>query len=389
MTSKFIFSGVLALLLSQTVKSQDCSDLLKQGLREYTKVITQTENYQQASSAICEAYQEYKSSNDAAKANAKYKSIFKGSANYSKQQIEEIGKLYCEQNFAQSSSGQYGEYQASFIDPNYARMYSECLTASGRNIKLELKPNGALNNTITITASYLSPSNYRPKVTGINYDSTLLKVVGPLKDAAISKLSLDGYATLIATRQDIKNAPFLDGNDFILAKEFQMTLQFENAAITIDFPRVYPNPPKVELKKGVGEIVASMLPVDKFLDLYGRSDWALADGSKTPDNKAYKLISDTLPDLRGVFLRGKNYSRLTSTGNPEKDVELGTYAYDAFKNHTHDIKYSVKSENFQRAFQFRSEKDVPSQFVESGNSKTGGVETRPRNVTVNYFIRIN
>jgi hypothetical protein len=386
MTSKFIFSGVLVLLLSLTVKSQDCSDLLKQGLREYTKVITQTENYQQTSSAICEAYQEFKSSGDAGKANAKYKSIFKGSASYSKTQIEEIGKLYCEQNFALSTNGQYGEYQGSFIDPNYAQMYIACINASSKNVQLKLEPTDGKNESISITASYLSFSSNRPKVTGILYDTSKLEVEGELKKAAIEKAELNGFSTLIAKRKDLSNSvPYQVGNEMVLARSHQMTIQFENAAITIKFPAIYPNPPKLELIKGVGEIVASMLPVNKFLELYGKSEWALADGSKTPINSSYKLISETLPDLRGVFLRGKNYDKPTNLGNPEGDLELGTYREDLFKQHDHGV--TIFNDKYPRSGgttfdMWRNNRDART-------TMEGGIETRPRNVTVNYFIKIN
>jgi hypothetical protein len=382
----FIF---LLVVIAHITQAQDCSDLLRQGLREYTKVITSSENYQQTQSAICEAYQEYKSNNNVAKANAKYQLVFKGNANYSSEQIEQIGKLYCEQNFSLSMNGQYGEYQGSFIDPNFTQMYLACINASSKNIQLKLEPTDNRNESIVITASYLSHSLWRPKVTSINYDTSLLKVEGELKNAALAKTDLNGFYSLRATRNDLSNTvPFHVANELVLAKAHQMTLQFENASITINFPAIYPNPPKIELKKGVGEIVASMLPENKFIDLYGK-DWALANGEKTPSWAAYKIISDTLPDLRGVFLRGKNYDRPLSKGNPNGDLKLGTYSDDMFENHTHAIQISQKTDNFNRAILYRSEQNVPNKTVESQGSATGGIETRPKNITVNYFIKIN
>jgi hypothetical protein len=383
---------LLALSTNDVYGQQECNALLAQGIRESVKTHTYSGDYAQVKSAVCEAYTEYRKGNDAAKASGSYAKIFKGGGSYSKDRIESLGKTYCESGEDTQTGVDYSTVDRTYIDPNFSLMYRTCVAAAtSQNLKLKLEPTDALNKSITVTASYLSPGGARPKVTDVDFDSTSLEVRGSLKDAADRDAALDGFLTLRAVRKDIRDTPFQFGNDLLLAKAQQMTIAFENGAITINFPEIRPTPPPITLTTGIGEIVASMLSEAQFKDAYGKNGekWELAQGQEAhADSKYRQFVGERLPDLRGVFLRGKNYGRETTTGNPEGELNVGEYRKDEVGAHTHGLtqlgigggETDDRSDNVRARFRNPVPKTTDS---------FGGQETRPRNVTVNYFIRVD
>lgn len=136
----------------------------------------------------------------------------------------------------------------------------------------------------------------------------------------------------------------------------------------------------------VGTVLHSMLTVAQFQAQYG-TNWVLADGSSCTGTKYASVTgATTLPDMRGVFLRGKNNG---STRNPDGDLALGTYTADKFAAHTHSI------DAFKGASGSTATND-PILYDESNvalnsfsTNSSGGNETAPKSVTVNIFIRVN
>lgn len=142
----------------------------------------------------------------------------------------------------------------------------------------------------------------------------------------------------------------------------------------------------------VGTVLPSMLTEAQFQDI-ATDDWILADGRSVGGSEYETITGDgSVPDLRGIFLRGKNNGRTTSEGNSAGDVSLGTFSSDAFAAHTH-LTNSTLITDTSPANTGDIEKDEGSEFSRTNNPNTGsqgsGTETKPRNVTVNYFIRIN
>lgn len=166
----------------------------------------------------------------------------------------------------------------------------------------------------------------------------------------------------------------------------------------------------------IGDTKHSMLTVAQFQAQYGPG-WILADGSTVTGSKyAAVTTSTTVPDLRGLNLRGRNYGRSTSTGNADGDMAEGTYQSDQFNSHTHTQDSHNHSQN---PHSHALNGDVNGPPASSGNYRlntgigtigegvlvqnhtatniattatnqnSGGNETRSRNATVNIFIRIN
>jgi len=133
----------------------------------------------------------------------------------------------------------------------------------------------------------------------------------------------------------------------------------------------------------VGTIVASMLEEPQFQKASGK-DWVLADGRTVTGTKYAGVTGKTaIPDLRGMFLRGENGARADGNQNPQAKL-LGDYQEDAFKRHSHTVT-QPRGVDGNRSGQ----QDAFYGAQTSSTGVTGGDETRPRNVTINYFIKIN
>ena len=136
----------------------------------------------------------------------------------------------------------------------------------------------------------------------------------------------------------------------------------------------------------IGTVIPSLLTEVHLEQLVG-GRWVLADG-RDVSGTAYESLTGVsfVPDLRGVFLRGANGARMDGLGNPEGDLVLGDYQADEIASHRHyGPGVSVIANG-----PMHGGHGVPSN--ESNNAYwsgyTGGTETRPRNVTVNYYVRV-
>ncbi len=92
-----------------------------------------------------------------------------------------------------------------------------------------------------------------------------------------------------------------------------------------------------------------------------------------------------LPDLRGEFIRGWDYGRGVDQGRT-----FGSNQSDDYKRHAHDLGASV-SPNGHSGGEFV---DYYNSLMHWGygatagwTSNSGGIETRPRNVALNFIIK--
>lgn len=136
----------------------------------------------------------------------------------------------------------------------------------------------------------------------------------------------------------------------------------------------------------VGTILESMLTEAQFQTQLGNpspATWVLADG-RSAVGTTYQSITgfSTVPDLRGIFTRGKNNGRSDGNQNPDGDLPLGTYTADKFASHSHTGAAAPAANGPPAA-------TTLNYFGNTTSGVTGGNETAPKNVTVNCFIRIN
>jgi hypothetical protein len=144
----------------------------------------------------------------------------------------------------------------------------------------------------------------------------------------------------------------------------------------------------------VGAIIASMLPPDSFAKSVGdpldfdpaKSKWVLANGTYDISRSTYRALSGKRlpPDLRGMFLRGVNAGRNDGKEDPSGDREAGGYQEDALAKHTHPLGYGAHG-----LANGKGGGDLESGLPSVNTLPTGDKETRPKNVAVYYYLKIN
>lgn len=135
----------------------------------------------------------------------------------------------------------------------------------------------------------------------------------------------------------------------------------------------------------VGDIIQSMLTEEQFIAENG-AGWVLADGRSVVGSKYATLIGASIPDMRGQFLRGKNNGRNDGNENPDGEVNPGTFQTSYVGEIT-----GLRQGNVS---QYSTGGNTAGLFYWTGGVNNGytyrsGQETRPKNVTVNFFIKID
>jgi hypothetical protein len=164
----------------------------------------------------------------------------------------------------------------------------------------------------------------------------------------------------------------------------------------------------------VGTVVASMLSWDQFARVADTTVWKPADGKAAPAGSAYaSRIGPDLPDLRGMFVRGLNSVRageIRSDGmqDPEgSSRKPGLAQNDALGRHGHGIAdpghdhrvaggFSINNANSHRrgGGEHTSGSLAQGEHRSSGNpsnisvNEWPGVETRPKNAAVFYYVKV-
>jgi len=164
----------------------------------------------------------------------------------------------------------------------------------------------------------------------------------------------------------------------------------------------------------IGTIKYSMLNESTFQRINGEG-WVLMNGRcveslccknkikkgssvtcETKDSDYFKLTGEKeIPDSRGKFLRAKN-NGIKSEDCPDKykdkncfdqegERDLGSYQGDDFKSHTHVTTANVGNGTARNGAMVPTGIKSPR----SNSEAAGGNETRPKNIAVNIFIKIN
>jgi hypothetical protein len=195
-------------------------------------------------------------------------------------------------------------------------------------------------------------------------------------------------------------------------KEIVLLLTTDKGAIPY---RVAANPSGFNKDFPVGTIITSYLTWGEFQNVTQNnlnnpdgniwnskySKWAPCDGRSVLAECAISRATGnllSLPDLRGVFLRGYNVIDANEANlgvNPVSDIQKdpdnrvrGILQTDMFKSHNHVISGPATIGAFKNGeVNFMSEPLRRQNSTATENS--GGDETRPKNIAIYYYIRIN
>lgn len=155
----------------------------------------------------------------------------------------------------------------------------------------------------------------------------------------------------------------------------------------------------------VGTYMQSMLTEVQFQAEAG-SGWVLADGRSVVGSR-YETItgSANIPDARGTFLRSKNNGRADGNQNPDGDLTLGQFTGDAIRNITGQANiigepYGIDgsaSGAFNKLTGFPNDRtpqttntdECGAIQLDASNVVPTAADNRPKNITVNTFIKIN
>ncbi len=127
----------------------------------------------------------------------------------------------------------------------------------------------------------------------------------------------------------------------------------------------------------IGTVMGLMNPLDSNSEM-----WVLADG-RTATTEYFQVTGKSnIPDLRGMFLRGLNAGRVDGLEDPEGiDRVPASYQADLLKAHSHLESLAVGAMGVHGGGSW----GAPN-VVQTGI--TGGVETRPKNVAVYWYIKV-
>ena len=135
-----------------------------------------------------------------------------------------------------------------------------------------------------------------------------------------------------------------------------------------------------------------------------KSKWAPCDGRPVPNSKFQKLTSQVnIPDLRGMFLRGLNkfdpYQPVNPPSTERADPDdriVGSFQADGFQNHSHKLAGNNGGEDGTSVGLWPDKgQGIDGRYARSGMidgyvGNSGVItETRPNNVAIYYYVRVN
>ncbi|MDJ1498815.1 hypothetical protein QNI19_38150 [Cytophagaceae bacterium DM2B3-1] len=306
-------------------------------------------------------------------------------ANSSNQEMTQFRSKIINSKNIQLSQNTYDQLVTALPDVEIAKVYKDCLAECN---KKGFKVYTTYSNN---DATFI-----------IRYDPTLFG--DPMPKVQFFS---------ITNGTNIVNAPKKDdvlSNELIIAcnrnpeQDLVLLLQTDRGQTTYRIPA---QPSGFNRDLPVGTIISSYLNFQQFSIVTNNNDasgintwqsqyskWCPCDGRPVPNSNFQRVTStNNVPDLRGVFLRALNQfdpNSSTPTNNQQLDPmsgrTVGSYQADEFKSHTHE--YNVPHDQGS-TYWVRWWGAGDAKALQQTTQASGGDETRPKNIAVYYYIRIN
>jgi len=396
MNTKTIFNLFLMLTLSLNVYCQEnpCLPLLQQGLYKY--VINKTSS---SFNGDLKTYFESTTFKDDFKSgdwsfglsgvipvgNAGFAKEIGLDIGASEEEINSFQQQIKESKAIKINDDFYRSSVTSIPDVGLAKAYVDCLDQDGFSLVNVISTNESVVLKIKYTKRMSSdplPIVKNFEILGSNSIIQGLKKGESIQDEfSISCQRYPENELIVSINTDREN--------------FVYIIEAENVGFNKEFP--------------IGTILTSVLDWDSFSQITSgktagewdaaNSKWAPADGRGVSASKySRKSGKNEVPDLRGVFLRGLNmfdpfYQDEVATSQKDPDNRAaGSFQTDALKSHSHTFNTRGNGEN-AGGQGYPAISDNPNNHIgtkaTTDNSPNLSTETRPKNVAVFYYVKIN
>jgi len=308
------------------------------------------------------------------------------SSNSNKKYFSELRSKYSSDLTLELTDQEFESITSSVINKDALDAWNKCIEDIGsKQNKIVYTVFGRDNEVFGITFRYVPNEEDDPeiiKVTTINVAGGGVKHIPTRIQDGSEIRRYSGYTQLFRRTE--------------LDKDITIKLDFEGRdGITISIPGLKPQD-----IIPVGTIVSSILPWPVFASTVNNdsnynpstNSWAPCDSRSIRGSELARLGGGSnTPDLRGVFLRGLN-TFSTDEPSPVTDIQrdptlnrkAGDFQNDDFKSHNHRVVTIQGNGAWNRGAGADGD---GSGELDTGD--TGGSETRPKNVAVFYYIKIN
>lgn len=404
MKIKLLLLLIAALAVEAASAQESCNALLRHGIFDRVRETAEISNNSTIQSAFCANYSKYKSDKLAGSGEADYGfGLFGASARLNKEQIESIGQVLCGSDFSDTAAQSLINKSSALVSAPAIDAWQECQRLHAHGLKVETSVNDEVTN-VGVTIRYDKPPGVEsfPFFDSIQVRPTgAFSCAGSLTDLRKGVRLAESSLSMLCERKVSPQPKMGLTKRNIYAPAASISVITGAGAIVRHFSELPAESPVPE--RGLGEIVASMLPESLFVKSYG-AGWVLADGRAVAGTSYERFIGKNVPDMRGLFLRGKNNGRAEG-GNPDGDLELGALQIGSLQKHVHPVEDPGHSHKDPTSSYVAGKLHLPvdassaARYIDhSARTSTeltnvtvgeyGGTETRPANITVNYFVKV-
>lgn len=394
---------VFSFLFSTSAQSAECENLI--ALSRLTNQTTSDESLINSHSReFCKEYSHHKQTGSSFSAEASYK-FLSGSAGRSKSSIDDVASQYCSADQSGEARKDSQRLYYESIAPGAFDAYTQCIKASSTGIRFDVEPATVLPDEFSISATFV-PNSRAQETTSIAYSASkgISCKWNTGGDGSVAVLSRTSTVTLACTRTLPNDKGFIRLSQVDGTVALSIPLPAHNAAgiPVVDLDELSRALDQLESRlqrssAPVGSVVFSLATPEDFYRLNGTKDeWRVCDGQQLPPDSPYaKLVSPKAPDLRGLFLRGLNDMGSTSgtppvdasRANPENKM-TGEFQSDALAAHSHEFFRGAYGDD-QRSFPSNPrERHFGSAQLKHETLKAGDKETRPKNVSGFFYVKI-
>jgi len=407
----------LAVYVAQLHAQNNCTTLIQYGLRDEVQSLAQSNSYQQSINQMCRDYQTFQSDKKSGNVKASY-GAFDGSAGFSAERYESLSDALCTNNTNIASLSSANQLTNKLLNPAALEALKQCeeLNRYGVRVTTELAPNDE-RIAISFLLAVVPGTTGQILVESPQHEQDV-NCSGPSPAIKDKLLPPNQSVTYICSRK-IESAPFEYLGKRLYAKPTMVTIPTSSGPVSRNLPAIYAERlPPTDIEKQLRALKAKDTPIGALIASHLSFDelkkdnpdfatyWQPADGRSVARDTAYfKIKTDqslnavNLPDLRGVFLRGMNRfdpaGELGPVSTVQADPETrkaGSFQGEEFKSHNHPISNSGPAFAYQvSGMGIQSNKGTEIRFTPPSMTvgAAGGAETRPKNVAVYYYIRVN